>query len=150
MLSSAVCMDKAMTHTILEAAGIRMARWRQLRASELSDFDRIEPQLKESLGYPMFVKPANEGSSVGVNKAHCREELYAALQEAFRYDSKVVVEETITGAEVECAVFGGRDPFASVVGEIVPVRDLYDYEGKYLDGSTDLYIPARIPRRHPT
>ncbi|MEG2074269.1 MAG: D-alanine--D-alanine ligase, partial [Angelakisella sp.] len=92
-----------------------------------------------------FVKPANAGSSVGVGKAENAEALRAALNTAFREDCKVIIEETLCGAEVECAVMGNESPIASnVVGEIEPLRGLYDYEGKYLDGSTKLHIPARL------
>ena len=96
----------------------------------------------------MFVKPVNLGSSVGVSRANNPAELQTALEEALHYDRKVLIEEAITGAEVECAVMGHhRNAVASdVLGEIVPTRDLYDYEGKYLDGSTALFLPARIPQ----
>ncbi len=146
VLASATCMDKEVTHILLEAAGIRTAPYRVMTRPMMERFEEMEPALQKSLGYPMFVKPANTGSSVGVGKARDRAGLKAALQEAFRYDRKAVVETAITGAEVECAVLGNYgDCTASVVGEIVPHHEFYDYEGKYLDDSTDLYIPARIP-----
>lgn len=103
--------------------------------------------MEAELGWPVFVKPVNLGSSVGVSRACDAEELAAAMEEALRYDCKVLVEEAITGAEVECAVMGNHHNAipSDVIGEIVPLREMYDYEGKYLDGSTQLYIPARIP-----
>ena len=147
VLASSTCMDKDVTHILLEAAGIRTAPYAALVRPQLARFDSLEPSLREKLGYPMFVKPANTGSSVGVGKAKDRAGLLAALKEAFRYDRKVVVEKAILGAEAECAVLGNyTDAAAAVVGEIVPHHEFYDYEGKYLDDSTDLFIPARIPK----
>ncbi len=144
-LASAACMDKCVTHTILDNAQIPTARWCEVRKNQMGDFPEVEQKIRKKLGYPVFVKPANAGSSVGVSKARSFGELEEALKLAFQHDRKAVVEETIVGKEVECAVLGNGDPFASVIGEIEPVRELYDYEGKYLDGSTNLYIPARIP-----
>ena len=145
VLASATCMDKEVTHILLEAAGIKTAPWVCLVRPQMADFDAIEPLLREKLGYPMFVKPANTGSSVGVGKAKNPDGLLRALQEAFVYDRKVLIEQAISGAEVECAVLGNfGDAQASVVGEIVPHHEFYDYSGKYLDDSTDLYIPARL------
>ncbi|MEM1485008.1 D-alanine--D-alanine ligase family protein [Oscillospiraceae bacterium PP1C4] len=146
VLASSTCMDKETTHILLEAAGIRTAPFVALVRSQLTQLDELEPSLVQKLGYPMFVKPANTGSSVGVSKAKNKEELRTALEKAFKYDRKVLVETAIVGDEVECAVLGNYDDtIASVVGEIVPHHEFYDYEGKYLDNSTDLYIPARIP-----
>ena len=101
VLASATCMDKEVTHILLEAAGIRTAPYRVMTRPMMERFEEMEPALQKSLGYPMFVKPANTGSSVGVGKARDRAGLKAALQEAFRYDRKAVVETAITGAEVE-------------------------------------------------
>ena len=146
VLASATCMDKQATHTLLEAAGIRTAPYQAVVRTELAQFDALERQLTCKLGYPMFVKPANTGSSVGVGKAKDKDGLRKAFADAFRYDRKVVVETAIIGDEVECAVLGNySDAAASVIGEIVPHHEFYDYSGKYLDDSTDLYIPARIP-----
>ncbi|HIX65831.1 MAG TPA: D-alanine--D-alanine ligase [Candidatus Anaerotruncus excrementipullorum] len=146
VLSSAACMDKQVTHLLLEAAGIATAPYRALIRSQLAELDRLEPQLAAELGYPMFVKPANTGSSVGVSKVKSAGELRPALEKAFAYDRKVLVERAIVGHEVECAVLGNyEDAIAATVGEIVPHHEFYDYEGKYLDDSTDLYIPARLP-----
>lgn len=144
--ASAVCMDKTLTKIILTAAGIPNARW--LSADRASrDDDALAAAVEEQLGWPVFVKPARAGSSVGVSRAENPAALTAALDTAFAEDDKVILEETIRGAEVECAVFGNTPELfpSRHLGEIVPKRGLYDYEGKYLDGSTDLYIPARIP-----
>ena len=96
------------------------------------------------LGFPIFVKPANAGSSVGVNKATDMETLREAIQIAFSHDCKVVIEEFIDGKELEVAVFGYDAPFASYVGEIQPAAEFYDYEDKYITGTSQLFIPARI------
>ena len=143
--ASANCMDKDIAKTILAASNVPVAKWITVPAEEFYDLDAVDAAITERLGYPVFVKPANAGSSVGVSKAADKLQLRSALYEAFKQDSKVIIEETLKGAEVECAVMGNCQPKAStVIGEIVPKRDLYDYEGKYLDGSTDLYIPARV------
>lgn len=145
VLASAACMDKVVTHTILEAAGIEMTPYTVLTRGALAHFDETERMLAAKHGYPMFIKPANTGSSVGVGKAKDAGGLRAALLEAFRFDRKVIAETAVVGDELECAVLGNFDRAeASCVGEIVPRHEFYDYSGKYLDDSTDLYIPARI------
>lgn len=143
-LSSAICMDKAVTHTLLEAAGIRMARWRTILQSELGELEQKASAIASELGFPLFVKPANCGSSIGINKAADIGELLEAVKFAFAHDKKVVIEEFISGKELECAVFGSENPMASIIGEIVPKGKFYDYEAKYVLSSTDLYVPARI------
>lgn len=146
VLASATCMDKEVTHILLEAAGIRTAPYVCLTRPQLAHIDSLEPMLREKLGYPMFIKPANTGSSVGVHKVKAAAELADALADAFSYDRKVIIEQAIVGAEVECAVLGNySDAIASVIGEIVPHHEFYDYSGKYLDDSSDLFIPARLP-----
>jgi D-alanine-D-alanine ligase len=144
-LSSAICMDKGMTHTVLDYNGIRTARWAAVSQQEMHHLHERCTQIGAQLGFPLFVKPANAGSSVGVNKANTLEELKDAVQIAFSHDSKVIVEEYIKGKELEVAVFGYDAPFASYVGEIEPAADFYDYDDKYVNGSSKLYIPARIP-----
>ncbi|MEG0852773.1 MAG: D-alanine--D-alanine ligase family protein [Angelakisella sp.] len=145
VMASANCMDKDVAKRLFTIAGIPNARWITAYPSSMKDFDSLRNKVEWEFGYPAFVKPANAGSSVGVSKAKNPEELHTALVEAFRHDSKVIIEETLHGAEVECAVMGNEAPVASaVIGEIEPLRGLYDYEGKYLDGSTKLHIPARI------
>lgn len=145
VIASANCMDKAYAKIIFTACGIPNARWIEAGPADLDGFDTLESRVAQELAYPVFVKPANSGSSVGVSKADDKAALRKALVEALDFDSKVVIEECLRGHEVEAAVMGNHDPIVSdVVGEIVPVRGLYDYEGKYLDGSTELFIPARI------
>ena len=144
-ISSANCMDKEMTHTILEANGIRMAKWVIVNGEKMAHFEEFAQQAEEKLGYPMFVKPANAGSSVGVGKAHNREELKKACEVALKEDYKAVVEECIEMQEVETAVLGNAHPQAAgVVGELVPVVEFYTYEAKYIDGTTVLHIPGRV------
>ncbi len=143
-LASAACMDKAVTHTILEANGINMARWRTVLTSDLNRLDDVCEGIAAELDYPLFVKPANSGSSVGVNKAESFEQLRDAIKLAFAHDKKVIVEEYIEGRELECAVFGTENPFTSEIGEIISCNDFYDYEAKYILGTSGLSIPAEI------
>lgn len=146
VMSSAVCMDKEITHCVLSQNGIRTAKWLCLTREEANDLDIVCERIANAeLQFPLFVKPANAGSSVGISKAHNREELSDSLRIAFREDYKALLEETLIGSEVECAVMGNEYPVASqCIGEVEPLRELYDYEGKYLDGSTALHIPARV------
>lgn len=149
MTSSADCMDKEITHTILEAKGIPMAKWCSIRAEEVAQkeqFDHFAKKAESRLGYPMFVKPASAGSSVGVSKAKNKEELLKACLTALEEDEKIIVEEYVDAKEVETAVLGNLSPKAAgVCGEIVPIQEFYTYDAKYIDGSTELFIPARIP-----
>lgn len=145
ILSSADCMDKAVAHTILESGGINTAKWKSMVSGELNRLDDICGDIAEELGYPVFVKPANSGSSVGVNKANSFEELKNAVKLAFSHDKKVIAEEYIKGRELECAVFGKENPFASDVGEIRSCNEFYDYEAKYILGTSGISIPADIP-----
>ena len=146
-LSSADCMDKCVTHTILDYDGIPTAKWAAVLQKDISHLDERCGEIAKKLGFPLFVKPANAGSSIGVNKAKNLEELKDAVQIAFSHDSKVIVEEYIKGRELEVAVFGYDTPFASYVGEIEPDADFYDYDDKYINGSSKLYIPARIDEK---
>jgi len=145
VLASAVCMDKEVSHQLLVAAGVPKTALVALCRGDLQDMDVLRARLEAELGYPMFVKPANAGSSVGVSKVKAAGELREALDAAFAHDGKVVVEKEIKGREVECSVLGNQAPQAAdVVGEIAPGHEFYDYDGKYLDDSTTLHIPARI------
>lgn len=143
VLGSAIGMDKDVAKRLLRDAGIPIADFVAVKKSEMKfiDFQKIV----DKLNYPMFVKPANAGSSVGVNKVKNLEELKNALDHAFLYDNKVLVEEFIKGREVECAVLGNEEPIASAIGEIVPTHDFYSYEAKYIDEKGALLqIPAKI------
>ncbi len=133
--ASALCMDKDLFKAVLRDRGIPVASSVTLRTG-----DAVE----NPFGYPVFVKPARLGSSVGISKARDAEELDAAVELARRHDDKVLVEEFQPGVEVEVGVLGNRKPVASVVGEIVAHADWYDYEAKYADGGMDLIVPARL------
>lgn len=115
------------------------------RAQWEKDAQYFIMEIEVSLGYPCFVKPANLGSSVGISKARNREQLIQAVEYAFRYDRKVLVEEFVNARELEVSVLGNDEPRASVVGEIIPSNDFYDYNAKYVDGKSVLKIPAEIP-----
>ena len=146
-LASAMCMDKAVTHTILRSAGIHQADYLWFYISSYErDPGTIRGKVRDRLGYPVFVKPANAGSSVGVSKVRCEEELDAAIKRAAHEDGKVVVEEAIAGQEVECAVLGNASPEATIVGESSSSADFYDYDDKYVNGTSRLYIPARVSK----
>jgi D-alanine-D-alanine ligase len=144
VLSSAACMDKTFTHIILEKAGIKTADWVSMTNYELPDIDKKCSEMLEKLALPIFVKPANCGSSIGITKVMNADELKDAVKYAFTHDKKVIAESGIKGREVECAVFGNGSPVASPIGEIEPVDGFYDFEGKYQSSSCGLYIPARI------
>ncbi len=144
-LSSAVCMDKAVTHTLLSAANIEQAHYLWFYADRFDAApDTIKSKIEARLSFPVFVKPANAGSSVGVSKVERKEDLDAAIRKAAAEDSKIIVEEGIVGQEVECAVLGNREADASPVGEIGASAAFYDYEDKYVNGTSQLYIPARL------
>lgn len=143
VLSSALNMDKAMSKTIVAAAGIPIVRHLAVRDVEVDD--AFLARVRDELGFPVFVKPANMGSSVGINRADDPAELREALAEAARFDEWLVVEEGVDARELEVGVLGYQQARASVVGEIVPTHDFYDYEDKYLDGTAKMVIPAAIP-----
>ncbi len=145
VLSSACCMDKAVTHTILESNGIGMTPWKCVSSSELGRLDDVCDEIAAEMDFPLFVKPANSGSSVGANKADSFEELKNAIKLAFSHDKKVIVEKYVKGRELECAVFGKDNAFASEIGEIRSCNEFYDYEAKYILGTSGLSIPAEIP-----
>lgn len=142
ILGSAVGMDKDVMKRLMLGSSIPIAKFLVFRQNDLLEFDAIT----EELGLPFFVKPANLGSSVGVHKVTDRETFERAVEDAFGYDLKILIEEFIDGRELECAVLGNRKPIASVVGEIVPSHDFYSYEAKYIDEhGAALEIPADIP-----
>ncbi len=143
--ASAACMDKTITKLIVDKAGVRQAQWLPVTRRELSgNLDAVLDRAEERFAYPMFVKPAGTGSSVGVAKVKNRENLATALENAAKFDEKILVEEFINGREVEVAVLGNSAPAASVCGEIDSGTEFYDYDAKYLSDCARLYIPARI------
>ena len=144
--ASAVAMDKTLTKLVADHAGVTQADWQLVRSGDMgSRMEKTLDSLEARFRYPVFVKPAGTGSSVGVSKACDREDLRSALLAAGRYDDKVLVEEFIRGREVEVAVMGNDSPVASVCGEIDSGADFYDYEAKYITDTSVAYIPARIP-----
>ena len=144
--SSAVCMDKAFTKMLLNNYGVPVAATVYVTKMDFeNDFDAIKNDVAE-LGYPVFVKPANSGSSVGVSKATNEEELKTALEKAIKFDGKVLIEEAIVGKEVEVAVLGNEKPIALTCGEIISDADFYDYDDKYNNGTSTYKIPASIKK----
>ena len=147
VLASAVAMDKIAAKALFAAAGIPQVAYRSLlRQKWRENQTRILDDLESALPYPLFVKPANLGSSVGVNKVTGRSQLAKAITHACRYDRKILVEAGVHDArELEVSVLGNDDPRTSIVGEVIPANDFYDYEAKYLDKGSRLLIPAHIP-----
>ena len=134
--ASALCMDKDLCKAVLRDRNIPVTRNVTLREGD---------EIDNPFAFPVFVKPARLGSSVGITKAHDVAELHTAVALARRHDDKVLIEEFVAGTEVECGVLGNRRPIASVVGEIVPHAEWYDYAAKYDEGGSDIVVPARIP-----
>ena len=147
VLSSSTGMDKLMAKAIFASAGLPQGKYVGAYRHEIEkDADKVVARIEGAFPYPVFVKPANMGSSVGISKAKDREELLKALDIAGQYDEKIIIEEFIDGREIECAVLGNYEPKASVLGEILPSNEFYDYQAKYQDGGkSKLLIPAPIP-----
>ncbi|MCW5966346.1 MAG: D-alanine--D-alanine ligase [Bryobacterales bacterium] len=142
VLASALCMDKAATKRMCAASGVPVVE--SVTGRSIAAPATLASQAEAAFGYPCFVKPANLGSSVGISKARDRAELLAAIDTAFGFDTSIIIERAVVGQELECAVLGNEEIAASVVGEIVPGKEFYDYEDKYLDGKAQTLIPARI------
>jgi len=144
VLGSAVGMDKDVMKRLLRDAGIAIGKFVAFERSDKISFATV----KRALGMPIFVKPANLGSSVGISKVTKPSQFSAAVREAFRYDNKIVIEEFIAGREIECSVLGNDHPIASLPGEIVVNHDFYSYDAKYLDAhGSRLEIPAKLPAK---
>jgi D-alanine-D-alanine ligase len=142
VLGSAVGMDKDVMKRLLRDAKLPVPKFKVFHRKHPPKFDAV---VKE-LGLPVFVKPANLGSSVGISKAKDAAGFEKAVKEAFRFDTKILVEESITGREIECAVLGNDEPEASIPGEIIPTHEFYSYEAKYIDeNGARLEIPAKLP-----
>ncbi len=148
VIGSALGMDKGFAKIIFDKEGIPQGKYRVVTKEDLSDnADNIFNEIEKEFGYPCFIKPCNSGSSVGVGKAHNSEELLLCLKNAARYDRRIIVEEFIDGRELECGVLGNYYPQASVVGEIKPCNEFYDYDAKYSETSTsEAIIPADISK----
>ncbi|MDR0947798.1 MAG: D-alanine--D-alanine ligase [Ruminococcus sp.] len=147
-LSSAVCMDKSLTHSVLERFGIKMARWKCIQRSDIARLGEFAHECAEKFGFPVFIKPACSGSSVGISRAETEEEIISGLKTAFSHDSKAIAEEYIKGREIECAVFGNddTDTFASDPGEIIAANTFYDFDAKYQNAESKTIIPEDIQK----
>lgn len=144
VLSSAVGMDKIFTKIICRDKGLPQSKFFWVSKTDIeTDIQNVVNLVEGSLGYPCFVKPSNSGSSIGINKAHDRAELIQSLKMACEYDRKILIEEFIDARELECSVLGNDNPVTSVVGEIIPSKEFYDYEAKYFSDSK-ICIPAEI------
>jgi D-alanine-D-alanine ligase len=152
VLGSAVGMDKDVMKSLFLAAKIPIVKHVTiLRSAWEKEPEKVQKFVESKLKYPVFVKPANLGSSVGISKAHDRRELGPAIEEAARFDRKIVIEQGVGGKknkarEIECSVLGNDEPIASIPGEIVPVKEFYDYNAKYLDEGSELIIPAKLSK----
>ena len=152
VLGSAAGMDKDIMKSLFIAAGIPIVKHVTILRSEWQNNPKqVQKRVENKLNYPVFVKPANLGSSVGISKAHNRKELGPAIEEAARFDRKIVIEQGVGGKkekarEIECSVLGNDEPVASVPGEIVPGKEFYDYTAKYVDEGSQLIIPAKLTK----
>ena len=146
VIGSAISMDKCVAKLMFREAGIPQAKWVEVRANKNGEYDKDKiDEIEANLGYPCFIKPANEGSSVGISKAEDRDALIAGLAEATKYDRKILVEEAVNAREVESAVMGNEEPVcAPVVGEIIPAAEFYDYDAKYNDDNSKLLLPSPV------
>ena len=143
VLGSAISMDKDIAKRLLKDAGLKVANSYTFTSSTKNSISYDE--IKQQLNLPLFIKPANQGSSVGVSKVETKEEFEKAIEDAFKYDHKILIEEAIQGREIECSILGNEDPIASIAGEIIATNDFYSYEAKYIDESgAALQIPAKL------
>ncbi len=145
VIASALGMDKLYTKIVVERLGIAQAAYLPVMKSQLSDMEAVTAGIESRLSYPVFVKPSNAGSSKGISKAHNKKELQEALWKASEHDGKLLVEETIIGRELECAVLGGREAEASGIGEILTAAEFYDYDSKYHDTTSRTVIHPELP-----
>jgi len=147
VLASAMCMDKVIQKQLCQAMEIPIVPFASFTKHEWQQNpDQVMHQIRDSLHYPLFVKPVNQGSSVGVTKIHAEAELKSGMDQAFVYDVKIIVEQGVDAVrEIECAILGNEHPEASVLGEINPSNEFYDYDAKYIDGQSESIIPADLP-----
>ena len=158
VLSSSVCMDKVYAKIIFEKANLSQANYVYIKAhngnytyvdhefnQENMDLKQITQKVEQTLGFPVFVKPSNSGSSVGINKASNKQELENAISYAVQFDTKILIEEEIIGREIECAVLGNEEVKATCVGEILPAEEFYTFDAKYKNAESRVVIPAEIP-----
>lgn len=158
VLTSSVCMDKVYAKVIFDKAGIKQAKYVYVRQygdkyiyvdenfnEEVCSLEKVCDIVEKKLGFPVFIKPSNSGSSVGINKSHNREELMKHITYAAKFDCKILIEENINGREVECAVLGNEEVKASCVGEILPAEDFYTFDAKYNNAESRVVMPADLP-----
>ena len=158
ILASSVGMDKAYTKIVFEKAGIKQAKYEYIRRfndkyiyvdkefnEEILKINELVEKINNNLKYPMFIKPSNSGSSVGINKANNIEELKSAIEYAAKFDKKILIEQGLVGKEVECAVLGNEEVEASCIGEIKPAEDFYTFDAKYKNQESKVLIPAELP-----
>jgi len=145
--ASAISMDKELMKTIFKQKGLPVLKWLTIKRKEWQkDKEKILSLIQNGFEYPLFVKPTNLGSSVGITKVHKKEELEKAIDLASSYDRKILIEKGLEEVrEIECGVLGNDEPRASVVGEVKPAGEFYDYDSKYIDEGTQLIIPADLP-----
>lgn len=159
VLASSICMDKVYAKVVFDRAGINQAKYIYIRKyddkyiyvdknfnEEVLNVDNICDIVEENLSFPVFVKPSNSGSSVGINKSHSKEELAEHIKYAAEFDAKILIEENINGREVECAVLGNEDVKASCVGEILPAEDFYTFDAKYKNAESRVVMPADLSK----
>lgn len=146
ILASSVSMDKLFTKVIVDRLGIRQAKYVPVYKKEMDEIKEVVAKIESQLDYPVFVKPSNAGSSKGITKAHNRGELFDGLELAIKHDSKLLIEETIIGREIECAILGNYHPRTSNVGEIISAAEFYDYDSKYNDKGSKTIINPDLPR----
>ena len=144
VLASAVSMDKAFTKIVVKEKGVPQADFVLVYEREMKNADQVVAKVEGAFGYPYFIKPANAGSSVGISKAHNKEELIAGILEALKHDTKVLIEETIIGREVETAVLGNGDVQVSGVGEILAAAEFYDFDAKYNNAESKTVVDANL------
>lgn len=157
VLGSSICMDKAYTKVVLEKAKINQAKYSYVRKFDdkyilvddefnesILNLNEVSEKVIEKLGLPVFVKPSNSGSSVGINKANDVKELAEAIEYAAKFDKKIIIEENINAREIECAVIGNEDVDASCVGEILPAEEFYSFDAKYKNSESRVVIPANV------
>ncbi len=145
VVASSVSMDKLFTKIIVDTLNIRQAKYVPVNKKELEQINQVIERIEKKLDYPVFIKPSNAGSSRGISKAHNRDELATGLLSAAAHDKKILVEETIIGREVECAVLGGNEPRASGVGEVISAADFYDYDAKYNNKESKTVLSPELP-----
>ncbi len=149
VLSSALCMDKVVQKQLCLQQGLPIVPFAYTTKHNWKiNSKQILQYINNKLTYPLFVKPANQGSSIGVIKVHTKDKLVPAIKEAFEYDAKIIIEQGVDHArEIECAILGNHQPKASVLGEILPSNEFYDYDAKYVDGKSEAKIPADLPAK---